>query len=74
MTLHEGLADVEAERDALRARAEAAEAALASTRAEADRLRAAITAAVDALPEWSAELVAEALRDALAEAEPPVTA
>ena len=41
---------------------------------EADRLRIAIKAAVDALPESSAELVAEALRDALAEAEPPVTA
>jgi hypothetical protein len=33
---------------------------------EADRLRIAIKAAVDALPESSAELVAEALRDALA--------
>jgi hypothetical protein len=56
-------------------------------RAEVDRLRAAIEAAVDALPEWSkgalahlspAEVVADevrmALRDALAKAEPPVTA
>jgi hypothetical protein len=34
MTLHEGLTDAEAERDALRARAEAAEAALATARAE----------------------------------------
>jgi hypothetical protein len=68
--------------DALRARAEAAEAALASTRAEADRLRVAIKAAVDALPEWSkgalahlspAEVVADEVRMSLREALlPPV--
>jgi hypothetical protein len=61
----------------LRARAEAAEAALTSTRAEADRLRAVITAAVDALPEWSkgalahlspAEVVADEVRMSLREA------
>jgi hypothetical protein len=67
----------EAERDALRARAEAAEAALATARAETGRLRAAIRAAARALPEWSegalehlspAELVADGVRMALREA------
>jgi hypothetical protein len=63
--------------DALRARAEAAEAALATARAEADRLRATIRAAARALPEWSegalehlspTELVADDVRLALREA------
>jgi hypothetical protein len=59
------------------ARAEAAEAALATARAEAAHLRAVIKAAVDALPEWSkgalahlspAEVVADEVRLALREA------
>jgi hypothetical protein len=66
----------------LRARAEAAETALASASAEADRLRSAIRVAACALPEWSkgaleylspAELVADDVRMALREALlPPV--